>query len=94
MVAVAPKGVPQPNADAEKQSAKPRKRWKRRRASPQVDRAAQALKVLYPNGDFPTQDSVPNKVLLNKINECLASMTPPLDPVKMDSALRAAKRRN
>jgi hypothetical protein len=94
MVGVAPKGVPQPNADAEKQSAQPRKRCKQRRASPQVDRAAQALKVLYPNGDIPTQDSVSNKVLLKKVNECLASMTPPLDSVKMDSFLRAAKRRN
>jgi hypothetical protein len=94
MVAVAAKGVSQPNADAEKQGAQPRERLKQqRRARREVDRAAQALNVLYPNGDFPAQDSVPNKVLLDKINKSLASMKPPLDPVKMDSALRAANRR-
>lgn len=73
---------------------KHRDQSRRNRARPEVDRAAGALKVLYPDGNIPDQGSAPNKILLNKINECLAAMTPPLDPVKMDSLLRAANRRN
>ena len=63
------------------------------RARPEVDRAARALKVLYPDGNIPDQRSVHNKVLLSEVNDCLAAMAPPLLPVKMDSCLRAAGRR-
>jgi hypothetical protein len=82
--------VAQPNADTENQGAQPRKGNRTKR---EVDRAAQALNDLYPNGAIPGQDSVSNKVLLNEVNDLLKKMTPPLQPVKMDSMLRAAKRR-
>jgi hypothetical protein len=80
--------VAQPNADAENQGAQPRKRPKT-----EVARAAHALEVLYPDGAIPGQDSVSNKVLLKRVNDSLKEMTPPLEPVKMDSMKRAAKRR-
>jgi hypothetical protein len=82
--------VAQPNADTENQGARSRKGSRTKR---EADRAAQALKVLYPNGAIPGQDSVSNKVLLNEVNDLLKKMMPPLEPVKMDSMQRAAKRR-
>jgi hypothetical protein len=82
--------VAQPNADTENQGAQPRKGSRTKR---EADRAAKALKVLYPNGAIPGQDSVSNKVLLNEVNDLLKKMMPPLEPVKMDSMQRAAKRR-
>jgi hypothetical protein len=66
---------------------------KRPHASPEVDRATLALKVLYPDGNVPDQTSVPNKVLLRMVNGCLVKMTPPLLSVKIDSCNRAAGRR-
>jgi hypothetical protein len=83
----------QSTLDTKKPIAKHRDRSNQGRARPEVDRAARALKVLYPDGNIPDQASAPNKPLLNKVNERLAAMTPPLDPVKMDSCLRAAGRR-
>jgi hypothetical protein len=93
MVAVAAEGVSEPSADPEKRGAQTRERLKQRRGRREVDRAAKALKVLYPNDDIPAQDSVPNKALLKRVNETLANMTPPLDLVKMDTVLRATNRR-
>jgi hypothetical protein len=72
---------------------KHRNQLKQTRARPEVDRAARALKVLYPDGNVPDQPSVHNKALLGMVNDCLARMTPALRPVKMDSCLRAADRR-
>jgi hypothetical protein len=82
-----------PTLDTKKPIAKHRDQLKQARARPEVDRADRALKVLCPDGKIPDQASAPNKVLLNKVNDCLRAMTPPLDPVKMDSLLRAASRR-
>jgi hypothetical protein len=72
---------------------KHRERLKKTRAKPEVDRAARALKVLYPDGNIPDQPSLHNKALLGIVNDCLAGMTPALRPVKIDSCLRAADRR-
>ena len=83
-----------PMGNAEKPTVKQRDPLKQSRASPEIERAAKGLKSLYSDGHFPDQQSVRNKVLLNKVNDCLASMTPALDPVRMDSLLRAAGRRN
>jgi hypothetical protein len=66
---------------------------KQHRASPQTDRARKALAEIYPNG-VPDQSSKPNKVLLKEVNDRLARMIPPLEPVKIDSLTRAADRRN
>jgi hypothetical protein len=68
------------------------KKSKQHRASPQTDRARKALAELYPNC-VPDQSSKPNKVLLREVNNHLASKTPPLGPVKIDSLTRAADRR-
>jgi hypothetical protein len=84
---------PSAPADTEKTPANDRDLVKQSRARPETARAAQGLKALYPDGNIPDQRSVPNKVLLKGVNNCLTNMTPPLAEVKMDSLLRASGRR-
>jgi hypothetical protein len=65
---------------------------KRKRSSPERARAATALAACYPKGT-PDPASVPNVQLLDETNNWLASQTPPMKKVELDSLLRAAGRR-
>jgi hypothetical protein len=63
---------------------------RRHKRSPEVERANRALTVIYPEG-VPDQATVRDNKLNNQVNDWLRDNS--LDPVTIDSVLRAAGRR-
>jgi hypothetical protein len=84
--------TPPSTADREWGAPKDRNRLRQTRTNPEKERAGKGLMLCFSDGNFPDQQSMSNKALLKKVNECLENAK--LATVKMDSLLRASGRRH